>query len=128
MVVILACGAACHRPVRVVRARHRTALRPLAVGVLANDADAGWRMVMPTAAGRARIGSARQSPAASLGFVRVVVSALRGYWSAALLGLAALVLLALGAPAKAALAGAGFAFAGAAVIRGLDIAREQDVN
>jgi hypothetical protein len=57
--------------------------------------------------------------------VRVVVSALRGYWSAALLALAAVVLLALGAPAKAALAGAGFAFIGAAVTRGIDLARER---
>ncbi len=54
-----------------------------------------------------------------------VVSALRGYWSAALLGLAAVVLLALGAPAKAALAGAGFAFIGAAFTRGIDLARER---
>lgn len=57
--------------------------------------------------------------------VRKVLSALRGYWSAALLGLAALVLLVLGAPAKAALAGAGFAFIGAAVTRGIDLAKER---
>jgi hypothetical protein len=63
--------------------------------------------------------------AASLCVVRVVVSALRGYWSAALLGLAAVVLLVLGAPAKAALAGAGFAFVGAAVTRGIDLAKER---
>jgi hypothetical protein len=57
--------------------------------------------------------------------VRKVLSALRGYWSAVLLGLAAVVLLALGAPAKAALAGAGFAFIGAAVTRGIDLAKER---
>jgi hypothetical protein len=57
--------------------------------------------------------------------VRVVVSALRGYWSAALLGLAAVVLLARGAPEKAALAGAGFALIGAALTRGVDLARER---
>jgi hypothetical protein len=55
----------------------------------------------------------------------VVLSALRGYWSAAFLGVAAVVLLALGAPAKAALAGAGFAFVGAAVTRGIDLAKER---
>jgi hypothetical protein len=57
--------------------------------------------------------------------VQVAVSVLRGYWSAALLGLAAVVLLVLGAPAKAALAGAGFALAGAAVTRAIDLARER---
>jgi hypothetical protein len=55
----------------------------------------------------------------------VVVSALRAYWSAALLGLAAVVLLVVGAPAKAALAGAGFAFIGAALTRGVDLAKER---
>jgi hypothetical protein len=55
----------------------------------------------------------------------VAVSVLRGYWSAALLGLAAVVLLVLGAPAKAALAGAGFALAGAAVTRAIDLAKER---
>jgi hypothetical protein len=50
---------------------------------------------------------------------------LRGYWSAVLLGLAAVVLLVLGAPAKAALAGAGFALAGAAVTRAIDLAKER---
>lgn len=50
---------------------------------------------------------------------------LRGYWSAVLLGLAAVVLLAVGAPSKAALAGAGFAFIGAAVTRGIDLAKER---
>lgn len=49
----------------------------------------------------------------------------RGYWSALFLGLAAVVLLVLGAPAKAALAGAGFALVGAAVTRGIDLARER---
>jgi len=51
---------------------------------------------------------------ASLSVVRAVMSALKSYSSAVLLGLAAVVLLVLGAPAKAALAGAGFAFIGAA--------------
>ena len=55
----------------------------------------------------------------------MVVSALRAYWSAALLGLAAAVLLVVGAPAKAALAGAGFAFIGAALTRGVDLAKER---
>jgi hypothetical protein len=50
---------------------------------------------------------------------------LRGYWSAVLLGLAAVVLLVLGAPAKAALAGAGFALLGAAVTRAIDLAKER---
>jgi hypothetical protein len=50
---------------------------------------------------------------------------LRGYWSAVLLGLAAFVLLVLGAPAKAALAGAGFALLGAAVTRAIDLAKER---
>lgn len=53
---------------------------------------------------------------------------LRGYWSAALLGLAAVALLALGAPAKAALAGAGFAFIGAAVTRAIDLAKERNAE
>lgn len=57
--------------------------------------------------------------------VRAVVQAIRGYWSAGLLGLAAVALLALGAPAKAALAGVGFAFIGAAVTRGIDLAKER---
>jgi hypothetical protein len=62
---------------------------------------------------------------ASLSGVRVAVSVLRGYWSAALFGLAAVVLLVLGAPAKAALAGASFALVGAAVTRAIDLARER---
>ena len=62
-------------------------------------------------------------PAISLCVVRMVVSALRGYLSAVLLGLAAVALLVLGAPAKAALAGVGFALIGAAVTRGIDLAR-----
>ena len=57
--------------------------------------------------------------------VRVARQVLRDYWSAGLLGLAAVVLLALGAPAKAALAGAGFAFIGAAATRAIDIAKER---
>ena len=63
--------------------------------------------------------------AASVCVVQEVVRVLRGYWSAVFLGLAAAVLLALGAPAKAALAGAGFAFIGAAVTRGIDIANQR---
>jgi hypothetical protein len=50
---------------------------------------------------------------------------LRAYWTAALLGVGAIVLLALGAPAKAALAGAGFALLGAALTRGVDLAKER---
>jgi hypothetical protein len=56
--------------------------------------------------------------------VRVVLSALRYYLSAAVLAVAAVVLLLLGVPSKAALAGAGFAFLGAAVTRIIDLARE----
>jgi hypothetical protein len=48
-----------------------------------------------------------------------------GYWTFALLGIAAVVLLLLGAPTKAALAGAGFAFVGAAVTRLIDIVGER---
>jgi hypothetical protein len=57
--------------------------------------------------------------------VRAVISLLRGYASAAVLGIAAVVLLVLGAPARAALAGVGFAFIGAALTRAVDIARER---
>jgi hypothetical protein len=46
----------------------------------------------------------------------------RTYWTFVLLGIAAAVLFLVGAPTKAALAGAGFAFAGAAVTRFVDIA------
>jgi hypothetical protein len=49
----------------------------------------------------------------------------RGYWTFVLLSIAAIVLLLLGAPTKAALAGAGFAFIGAAVTRLIDIAGER---
>lgn len=49
----------------------------------------------------------------------------RGYWTFVLLGIAAIVLLLVGAPTKAALAGAGFAFVGAAVTRFIDIASER---
>lgn len=56
--------------------------------------------------------------------MRRVVSELRGYWTAVLLGVAALVLLLLGAPTKAALAGVGFAFIGAALTRAVDVAKE----
>lgn len=62
---------------------------------------------------------------ASLSGVRVVVSILRGYWSAAVLGLAAIVFLIFGTPSKAAVAGAGFALLGAALTRGVDIAKER---
>jgi len=62
---------------------------------------------------------------ASLSGVRVVASILRGYWSAAVLGLAAIVFLIFGAPSKAAVAGAGFALLGAALVRGVDIAKER---
>jgi hypothetical protein len=57
--------------------------------------------------------------------MRLALSVLRAYWSAWLLGAAAVVLLALGAPARAALAGAGFAFVGAAVTRAIDLAKER---
>jgi hypothetical protein len=50
--------------------------------------------------------------------------AVRGYWSAMLLAVAAVVLLILGTPAKAALAGAGFALTGAALTRAVDVAKE----
>lgn len=50
------------------------------------------------------------------------------YWSALLLAAAAALLLALGVPSKAALAGAGFAFLGAAVTRTVDLARERRVE
>jgi hypothetical protein len=53
------------------------------------------------------------------------LQALRGYWSAGLLGLVAVVLLAFGAPSKAAIAGAGFAFIGAAITRAIDLAKER---
>lgn len=56
--------------------------------------------------------------------MRVIGSVFGAYWTAVLLGLAAVVLLVLGAPAKAALAGAGFAFIGAAITRGIDLAKE----
>src|SRR5258708_5618102 len=45
-----------------------------------------------------------------------------------LLGLAAVLLLAHGAPSKAALAGAGFALLGAAVTRAIDLARERQAE
>jgi hypothetical protein len=69
--------------------------------------------------------SGQLTRATSLCVVRALVSAVRGYWSAVLLGVAAIVLLALGAPTKAALAGAGFAFIGAAITRGIDLANER---
>lgn len=57
--------------------------------------------------------------------MHAVICLLRSYASAFVLGIAAVVFLAFGAPAKAALAGAGFAFIGAAVTRGIDLARER---
>src|SRR6266536_1593104 len=69
--------------------------------------------------------------AVSVGAVRVTTAARGfwtlacGYWTFALLGIAAVVLLLLGAPTKAALAGAGFAFVGAAVTRLIDIVGER---
>ena len=51
--------------------------------------------------------------------------ALGRYWSAILLALAAIVFLLVGAPTKDAVAGAGFAFFGAAATRMIDIARER---
>ena len=50
------------------------------------------------------------------------------YWSAVLLAVASALLLVLGMPSKAALAGAGFAFLGAAVTRTVDLARESRVE
>jgi hypothetical protein len=58
----------------------------------------------------------------------VDVSALRRYWSVVFFGLAAVALLAVGTPAKAALAGAGFAFVGAAITRAIDLAMERNAN
>ena len=52
------------------------------------------------------------------------VSAALRYWSAGPLAVAAVVLLLLGGPSKAAGVGAGFAFLGAAVTRSIDLARE----
>ena len=49
-------------------------------------------------------------------------------WTAALLGVAAVVLLALGASTKAVSAGVGFAFVGAAVTRGIDVASEREAQ
>lgn len=57
--------------------------------------------------------------------MRIALSTLARYWSALTFGAAAVVLLILGAPTKAALAGAGFALFGAALTRGVDIANER---
>ena len=54
----------------------------------------------------------------------VLPAALRDYWAAALYAATAIVLLALGGPSKAAMAGAGFALFGAAGATALDIARQ----
>ena len=51
--------------------------------------------------------------------------ALGRYWSAVLLAIAAIVFLLVGAPTKDAVAGAGFAFFGAAATRMIDLARER---
>jgi hypothetical protein len=60
--------------------------------------------------------------------VQDVLSATRGYWPAILLGLVAVVLLAVllavGGAAKAVLAGAASAFTGAAVTKAIDIAQQ----
>jgi hypothetical protein len=56
--------------------------------------------------------------------IRQALHDLRAYWNAALLGLAAAMFLALGAPTKAALAGAAFALLGAALTRAIDLATE----
>ena len=53
------------------------------------------------------------------------MSAFRGNLSVVLLAAAAIACLAIGSPGKAALAGAGFAFLGAAITRAIDIARER---
>lgn len=67
--------------------------------------------------------------AANLSVVRRVLSALRYYWSAVPLALAAVVLLVLGAllsaPASTAMVGAGSALAGAAATRIIDLDRER---
>ena len=55
-------------------------------------------------------------------------SRLWAYWTALLLGLAAVVLLWLSTPTKEALAGAGFALLGAALTRGVDLAKERRVE
>jgi hypothetical protein len=58
--------------------------------------------------------------------VKAIASVLRsGYVAAVALAIAVVVCLAVGSPAKAALAGAGFAFLGAALTRGVDVARER---
>jgi hypothetical protein len=54
-----------------------------------------------------------------------VGSWLRAYWTALLLALAAGVLLSRSTPTKKALAGAAFAFLGAAITRGVDLAKER---
>lgn len=57
--------------------------------------------------------------------MEMFLSIIRAYWLAALLVIAAVVLLILGAPTQAALAGAGFALFGAALTRGIDVAKER---
>jgi hypothetical protein len=52
------------------------------------------------------------------------MQAMQDYWSVLFLAVAAIVMLIIGAPAKAALAGAGFAFVGAALTRAVDVAKE----
>jgi hypothetical protein len=63
--------------------------------------------------------------AVSVSVMREIFEVLRGYASAVVLGVFAIVFLVLGSPAKAAVAGAGFALVGAAITRGIDLARER---
>ena len=53
---------------------------------------------------------------------------LRAYWSALLLALAAVVLLLLSVPTKEAMTGAAFALLGAAITRGIDLAKERKAS
>jgi len=54
----------------------------------------------------------------------MTIPAIRDLWSALLLAAAAVVFLIAGSPTREALAGAGFALAGAAVTRAIDVAQE----
>jgi len=60
--------------------------------------------------------------------VHTLISLLRAYWTAALLAAAAVVLLSIWSPSKAALAGAGFALAGAAITRWIDLAKNRQAT
>jgi hypothetical protein len=66
-----------------------------------------------------------QSAATNVWAVSPSIRLIQAYFSAGLLALVAVVLLVVGAPAKAASAGAGFALVGAAVTRGIDVANER---